>query len=134
MYIHFTRWAGYGAWYRVAEVLQGDTDLEELFIDAIIFRAQQCCRRTQKTVGISRSRGGLTIKAHACVDTFGHPVRLILTAVQVAGITQGWAFVEAIPNGAVIADKDHNSSALVYKPSRRPPEAIIPPRSNRNTF
>ena len=31
----------YGVWHRVAEVLQGDADMEELFIDAAIVRAHQ---------------------------------------------------------------------------------------------
>jgi len=53
---------------------------------------------------IGRSRGGLSTKVHACVDALGNPVRLVLTAGQVADVTQGAALVKAIPTGAVIAD------------------------------
>jgi transposase len=70
---------------------------------------------------------------HACVDALGNPVRLILTAGQVADVTQGAALVEAIPTCAVIADKGYDSDALVDVIEASGAEAIIPPRSNRNT-
>ncbi len=41
--------------------------------------------------------------------------------------------VEAIPTGAVIADKGYDSDALVDIIEASGAEAIIPPRSNRNT-
>ncbi len=40
--------------------------------------------------------------------------------------------VEAIPTGAVIADKGYDSDALVDIIEASGAEAIIPPRSNRN--
>jgi len=63
----------------------------------------------------------------------GNPVRLILTAGQVADVTQGAALVEAIPTGAVIADKGYDCDALVDIIEASSAEAIIPPPSNRNT-
>ncbi len=48
-------------------------------------------------------------------------------------MTQGAALVEAIPTGAVIADKGYDSDALVNIIEANGAEAIIPPRSNRNT-
>jgi len=99
-------------------------------------RPPACGRRPQKNgsdQAIGRSRGGLTTKVHACVDALGNPVRLILTAGQVADVTQGAALIEAIPTGAVIADKGYDSDALVNIIEATGAEAIIPPRSNRNT-
>lgn len=56
VYVRFARWEGYGVWHRVAEVLQGDADLEELFIDATIVRAHQhAAGAPKKTVAIRRS-------------------------------------------------------------------------------
>lgn len=75
----------------------------------------------------------MTTKVHACVDALGNPIRLILTAGQVADVTQGAALVEAIPTSAVIADKGYDSDALVDIIEASGAEAIIPPRSNRNT-
>ncbi len=50
-----------------------------------------------------------------------------------ADVTQGAALVEAITTGAVIADKGYDSDALVDTIEAAGAEAIIPPRSNRNT-
>ena len=58
---------------------------------------------------------------------------MILTAGQVADITQGAALVEAIPTGAVIADKGYDSDALVKTIEATGALAIIPPRNNRNS-
>jgi transposase len=75
----------------------------------------------------------LTTKIHACVDALGNPVRLILTAGQVADVTQGAALVKDIPTEAVIADKGYDSDALVATIEATGAQAIIPPRSHRNT-
>ena len=56
VYVRFARWEEYGVWHRVAEALQGDADLEELFIDATIVRAHQhAAGAPKKTVAIKRS-------------------------------------------------------------------------------
>jgi transposase len=58
---------------------------------------------------------------------------VILTAGQVADVTQGAALVEAIPTEAVIADKGYDSDTLVSTIEATGAQAIIPPRSNRKT-
>ena len=58
---------------------------------------------------------------------------MILTAGQVADITQGAALIEAIPTEAVIADKGYDSDALVQIIEAAGAQAIIPPRCNRNS-
>ena len=82
---------------------------------------------------IGRSRGGLTTKIHACVDALGNPIRLILSAGQVADITQGSALIARIGAGAVIAHKGDDSDALVQCIEKAGAQAIIAPRSNRQT-
>jgi transposase len=74
----------------------------------------------------------LTTKVHACVDALGNPIRLIVTAGQVADVTQGAALVTGIPTEAVIADKGYDSDELVATIEITGAEAVIPPRSNRN--
>nr|WP_161493321.1 transposase [Zoogloea sp. LCSB751] len=81
---------------------------------------------THQDQAIGRSRGGLTTKIHACVDALGNPIRLILTAGQVADVTQGAALIERFEAGAVIADKGYDSDSLIQtiegaglKPSSR---------------
>ena len=93
----------------------------------------RCPPKNGSDQAIGRSRGGLTTKVHACVDALGNPIRLILTAGQVADITQGVALVEDIPTEAVIADKGYDSDALVQAIEATGAQAIIPPRSNRNS-
>nr|NMF98458.1 transposase [Aromatoleum toluolicum] len=68
-----------------------------------------------------------------CAGQSDSPIRLLLTASQVADVTQGAAFVDAIPTDAVIAVKGYNSDALVAAIESTGTEAIIPPHSNRNT-
>jgi transposase len=41
VYVRFARWETYGVWSRVAQALQGEADLEELFIDSTIVRVHQ---------------------------------------------------------------------------------------------
>ena len=98
----------------MAKALQGDADLEERFIDATIVLAHpHGAGAPRKTGAISRSRGRLSTKAHACVDALDNPIRLILMTGQVADITQSAALVDIIEACGA--------------------EAIIPARSNRNT-
>lgn len=56
VYVRFARWEAAGVWSRVAEVLQNDADLEELFIDSTVVRAHQhAAGALKKTVAIRRS-------------------------------------------------------------------------------
>lgn len=99
VYVRLACWEGYGVWHRVAEALQGDADLEELFIDATIVRVHD--RQTPKTVVIRRP----AVREEGWRPKFmpvGNPVRPILTVGQIADIRRGAALVEAMPNGAVI--------------------------------
>ena len=55
VYVRFARWEGYGVWHRIAQALQGDADLEALFIDSTIVRAHQhSAGAPKKTVAIKR--------------------------------------------------------------------------------
>ncbi len=58
-------------------------------------------------------------------------MRLILTAGQVADVTQGQALVAGIEAEHVIADKGYDSNELVGVIEAGGAEAVIPPRSNR---
>ena len=52
-YVRFARWEINGIWDRIAAALQGEADLEELFIDATIVRAHQhAAGARKKTVRI----------------------------------------------------------------------------------
>ena len=87
----------------------------------------------KKTVAqaLGRSRGGLSTKIHAAVDALGNPLRLILSAGQVADIEQASSFIEGIKAAAVIADKGYDFDALLQTIRATGALAVIPPRSNR---
>jgi transposase len=56
VYVRFSRWETTGEWSRVAEALQGEADLEELFIDSTVVRAHQhSAGAPKKTITIRRS-------------------------------------------------------------------------------
>ena len=58
-YVRFARWESNGVWDRVAAALQGEADLEELFIDATIVRAHQhAAGARKKTVRIRTKPSG----------------------------------------------------------------------------
>ncbi len=86
----------------------------------------RCVKKNGGDQAIGRSRGGLTTKVQASVDALGNPIRLIVTAGQVADVTQGAALVTGIPTEAVIADKGYDSDELVATIEITGAEAVIP--------
>ena len=81
-YNRFVRWRRAGVWGSIMDALAKAHDASVQMIDTSIFRVHQhgaCIIRNRKQ-SMGRSRGGLTSKIHAVVDTNGLPVRLALTA------------------------------------------------------
>ena len=81
-YNRFVRWRQAGIWRRIMETLVAAHDEAVQMIDTSIVRVHQhaACIARNKKQSMGRSRGGLTSKIHAVVDTNGLPVRLGLTA------------------------------------------------------
>jgi len=73
----------------------------------------------------------MSTEVHVAVDALGNPVRLIVTAGQVADVTQGEALIAGLDAEHVIADKGYDSNKLVAAIEAAGAEAVIPPRSNR---
>ena len=81
-YNRFVRWRRAAVWGRITDALARAHDASVQMIDTSIVRVHQygaCIIRNRKQ-SMGRSRGGLTSKIHAVVDTNGLPVRLALTA------------------------------------------------------
>jgi transposase len=77
-YKRFARWEKRGVWHRIFAQLAGDSDFEEVFIDSTVIRAHQHAAGARKVAGaqaIGRSRGGLTTKVHALVESLGKLAR-----------------------------------------------------------
>jgi transposase len=81
-YNRFVRWGRAGVWARIMNALAGAHDTAVQMIDTSIVRVHQhgACIMRNRQQSMGRSRGGLTSKIHAVVDTNGLPVRLALTA------------------------------------------------------
>ena len=71
-----------GVWAKLMSALVGGHDAAVQMIDTSIVRVHQhgACITRNRRQSMGRSRGRLTSKIHALVDTNGLPVRLALTA------------------------------------------------------
>ena len=80
-YNRFVRWRRAGVWGGIFNELAATHDAAVQMIDTSIIRVHQhaACIERNKRQSMGRSRGGLTSKIHALVDTNGLPVRLALT-------------------------------------------------------
>src|SRR6476620_9836019 len=80
-YNRFVRWRRAGVWDRIMDVLAAGRDGAVQMIDTSVVRVHQhgACIADNNHQDMGRSRGGLTSKIHAVVDTNGLPVHLALT-------------------------------------------------------
>src|SRR5438874_7074035 len=81
-YNRFVRWRRAGVWAKIMSALAGAHNAAVQMIDTSIVRVHQhgACITRNRRQSMGRSRGGLTSKIHAVVDTNGLPIRLALTA------------------------------------------------------
>ena len=80
-YNRFVRWRRAGVWSRIIDALAAAHDAAVQMINTSIVRVHQhgaCITKNQRQ-SMGRSRGGLTSKIHALVDTNGLPIRLALS-------------------------------------------------------
>ena len=78
---------------------------------------------------MGHSRGGLTTKIHALVDTEGRPIRLKLTPGQAGDAPVGTEFVSDLDPGAtLIADRAYDTNPIRDGAAARGVWANIPPR------
>ncbi|RYE65828.1 MAG: IS5 family transposase [Oxalobacteraceae bacterium] len=130
----FSRWCHAGIWERVFETLTSDRDNQYLMIDSTIVRAHQQAATGKggpRNQALGRSRGGLTTKIHMLADTFGRPLRFIITTGQASDITQAQALLAGQTGDAVLADKAYDSNALRALIAEMKAEAVIPSKKNR---
>ena len=80
-YNRFVRWRRAGVWDQIMDALAAGHDAAVQMIDTSVVRVHQhgACIADNNHQDMGRSRGGLTSKIHAVVDTNGLPVHLALT-------------------------------------------------------
>src|SRR5215203_2306413 len=103
-------------------------------IDTSIIRVHQhaACIARNKSQSMGRSRGGLTSKIHAVVDTNGLPIRLALTAGEAHDNRLAGKLLSRMKSGTMLlADRGYDADWIRALAARKGALANIPPRSNR---
>jgi transposase len=113
-------------------VLAGAHDAAVHMIDTSIVRVHQhgaCITRNRRQ---SRSRGGLTSKIHALVDTNGLPVRLALTAGEEHDNRLAGKLLSRLKSGSMLlADRGYDADWIRDLVRQHGAWANIPPKRNR---
>jgi transposase len=102
-YKRFVHWQAAGVWDRVRNALTTEHDAAVQMIDTSIVRVHQhgaCIAGDQEQ--LMGSRGGLTSKIHAVVDTNGMPVRLALTAGEAHDNRLVLTLLSGLKSGAML--------------------------------
>jgi transposase len=103
-------------------------------IDTSIVRMHQhaACIARNGSQSMGRSRGGLTSKIHAVVDTNGLPVRLGLTAGEAHDNRLALNLLSRLRSGSMLlADRGYDADWIRAFATERGAWANVPPRSNR---
>src|SRR5207245_10890897 len=98
-YNRFVRGGRAGVWTKIMNALAVADDAAVQMIDTSIVRVHQhgACVTRNRRQSMGRSRGGLTSKIHALVDTKGLPVRLALTAGEATTGSQADSYLACSP-------------------------------------
>jgi len=133
-YNRFVRWRRAGVWGRLMTALTAGHDAAVQMIDTSIVRVHQhgACIAGNSEQLMGRSRGGLTTKIHAVVDTCGLPVRLALTTGEAHDNRLVLTLLSALKSGAMLlADRGFDADWIRTFVSEHGAWANIPPKRNR---
>lgn len=133
-YNRFVRWRRAGVWSWIMDAFAGAHDGAVQMIDTSIVRVHQhaACIARNRRQGMGRSRGGLTSKIHALVDTNGLPIRLALTTGEAHDNRLAAKFLSRLkPGSMLLADRGYDADWIRALVCQRGAWANIPPRSNR---
>lgn len=134
VYVRYNRWSHKGVWQNIFKSIATDPDLEYLMIDSSIVRVHQHgaskkCSQGKQAQG--HSRGGLSTKIHATVDSLGNPVRLLITEGQTSDHKKAGELIAGFQAQFVIGDKGYDSDDFVSTITDSGAKSVVPPRSNR---
>lgn len=114
--------------------LAGAHDAAVQMIDTSIVRVHQhgACIIRDRRQSMGRSRGGLTSKIHAVVDTNGLPVRLELTAGEAHDNRLAGRLLSRLKSGTMLpADRGYDADWIRCLVRQHGAWANIPPKRNR---
>jgi transposase len=131
----FVRWRRAGVWGRIIDALAAAHDAAVQMIDTSIVRVHQhgaCIARNQRQ-SMGRSRGGLTSKIHAVVDSNGLPVRLALIPGEAHDVRLAGKLLSGLKSGSMLlADRGYDANWIRELAMKKGAWANIPPKSNRS--
>jgi transposase len=133
-YNRFVRWRRAGVWAKIMSALAGGHDAAVQMIDTSIVRVHQhgACITRNRRQSMGRSRGGLTSKIHAVVDTNGLPVRLALTAGEAHDNRLAERLLSQLKSGTtLLADRGYDADWIRALVRKHGAWANIPPKRNR---
>jgi transposase len=133
-YNRFVRWRRAGVWAKIMNALAGAHDAAVQMIDTSIVRVHQhgACITRNRRQSMGRSRGGLTSKIHALVDTNGLPVRLALTAGEAHDSRLAGKLLSRLRSGTMLlADRGYDADWIRDLVRQHGAWANIPPKGNR---
>ena len=133
-YNRFVRWRRAGVWAKIMSALAGAHDAAVQMIDTSIVRVHQhgACITRNRRQSMGRSRGGLTSKIHAVVDTNGLPVRLALTAGEAHDNRLAGKLLSRLKSGTMLlADRGYDADWIRALVRQHGAWANIPPKRNR---
>ena len=133
-YNRFVRWRRAVVWDRIMNALSADHDAAVQMIDTSIVRVDQhgACVARSKRQSMGRSRGGLTSKIHAVVDSSGLPVRLALTTGGAHDNRLAAKLLSRLKSGSrLLADRGYDADWIRDLVRQHGAWANIPPKRNR---
>ena len=134
-YNRFVRWRRAGVWGRIIDALAATHDAAVQMIDTSIVRVHQhgsCITRNQRQ-SMGRSRGGLTSKIHAVVDSNGLPVRLALSPGEAHDVRLAGKLLSRLKSGSMLlTDRGYDADWIRELAMKKGAWANIPPKSNRS--
>ena len=137
-YNRFVRWRRAGVWSRIMDALAAAHDAAVQMIDTSIVRVHQhaACIARNKRQSMGRSRGGLTSKIHAVVDSNGLPVRFALTTSEAHDNRLASKLLSCLKSGSMLlADRGYDADWIRTLVRQHGAWANIPPKrkSDRGT-
>jgi transposase len=120
-YNRFVRWRQAGVWSRIMNALATAHDAAVQMIDTSIVRVHQhaACTARNKRQSMGRSRGGLSNKIHAVVDSSGLPVRLALTTGEAHDNSLAAKLLSHLKSGSILlADRGYDAEWASMEPGR----------------
>ncbi|UGY20136.1 IS5 family transposase [Bradyrhizobium septentrionale] len=108
----FVRWRRAGVWGRIIDAFAAAHDAAVQMIDTAIVRVHQhgaCITKNRRQL-MGRSRGGLTSKIHALVDSNGLPVRLALSPGGAHDVRLAGKLLSRLKSGSMLlADRGYDA-------------------------